>query len=335
MDNQLLQAIMAQAQQPQTKTIVEFRGGILTQKGTTVTADERKGKVALVMGEDGMLHLQWTLRPSGNMVTDLILFPKSATWQLLPECSDGRVYLLQFKSSPSNRRFFWMQEPLDDKDEEIAKKINDTIDSPPVQENSLAGLMGGDFDQSRIQSMLGAGARPATSPAAIPTSSSSATPAAAAATATPATPAAAPAAATPAAAAAAAAPAAAAGSEAAQSEAALAASWNSLAAQMQQQTQTTLPEVLDSSRVEAALTDEMIERLMEHLPETQQTPHDARQTLRSPQFQQTAQRLSSILNSSQFPALMASLSLPHTGSIGVEAFLAAIEEEAKKDDSPK
>lgn len=334
MDNQLLQAIMAQAQQqPQTKTIVEFRAGILTQKGTTVTADERKGKVALLLGEDGMLHLQWTLRPSGNMVTDLILFPKSATWEEVPECKDGRVFLLQFKSSPSNRRFFWMQEPTDEKDEEYMKKINETIGSPPLQENSLAGLMGGDFDQSHIQSMLGAGAgagaRPATSPVAIATPSS--TPAASAASAPGA---AAGAAATPAGAAAAAA---AGGSEATQTEASLAASWNSLAASMAQQTETSLSDVLHSDRVNTALSDEMIARLQEYLPETQQTPHDVRDTLRSAQFQQTAGRLSSILNSSQFPAIMASLSLPTgSGSIGVEAFIAAIEEQANKDkDSSK
>jgi len=333
MDNQLLQAIMAQAQQPQTKTIVEFRGGILTQKGTTVTADDRKGKVALILGEDGMLHLQWTLRPSGNMVTDLILFPKSATWEPVPECADGRVFLLQFKSSPSNRRFFWMQEPSDEKDEEYMKKINETIGNPPIQENGLAGLMGGgDFDQSRIQSMLGAGAgaRPATSPAAIATPSSASASGAAASAASAAS------GASGAAAGAAGATAGAGGSEAAQTEASLAASWNSLAASMQQQTQTNLSDVLNSDRVEAALSDDMIARLQEYLPATQQTPHDVRQTLRSAQFQQTAGRLSSILNSSQFPALMASLSLPHTGSIGVEAFIAAIEAEANKDkDSPK
>lgn len=301
MDNQFLQAIMAQAQQTQTKTIVEFSAGILTQKGTTVTADERKGKLTLLQGEDGNLHLQWTLRPSGSLVLDLILFPKSATWEPVPECKDGRVFLLQFKSSPSNRRFFWMQEPTDEKDKEYMKKINDTIGNPPLQDNSLAGLMGGDF-----QSMLGAGAdrRPATSPATL--SGSSVASAADAPSAAPAS-----------------------GSNA-ESEA-MAASFASLAQQLQDQTQTGLNDILNSDRIDAALDDAMIERLVTHLPSSQQTAHDLRETLRSPQFQQTAGRLSSILNSSQFPALMASLSLPHTGTIGVDAFLDAIEEEAKKE----
>lgn len=42
------------------------------------------------------------------------------------------------------------------------------------------------------------------------------------------------------------------------------------------------------------------------------------------------QRLSSILNSSQFGSLMSSLSLPNSGDMGVGAFIRAIEQDAKR-----
>lgn len=71
---------------------------------------------------------------------------------------------------------------------------------------------------------------------------------------------------------------------------------------------------------------------MEHLPESQRSNHDLVQTLRSPQVAQTLQRMTSILNSEQFSALMASLSLPTdvSAGFGVSAFIEAIEAEAKK-----
>jgi hypothetical protein len=75
-----------------------------------VTSTEARGKVEMKM-QDGMLHLQWKARPSGAMDArdDLILFPGDATFEHVPECTTGRVYLLRFKSS-NIKRFFWMQE---------------------------------------------------------------------------------------------------------------------------------------------------------------------------------------------------------------------------------
>lgn len=64
----------------------------------------------------------------------------SATYERVPECTDGRVYVLQFKSS-SARSFFWMQEPKEDKDDEICKTINDSIENPPPSGGGFGGLM--------------------------------------------------------------------------------------------------------------------------------------------------------------------------------------------------
>ncbi len=69
--------------------------------GTTVVADKRRGKLSLVQTpEDGLLHLQWVQRPSGQLqeTDDILLMPRSAFLEKVPEC---KVSTLPFK-----RRFF-------------------------------------------------------------------------------------------------------------------------------------------------------------------------------------------------------------------------------------
>lgn len=103
---------------------------------------------------------------------------------------------------------------------------------------------------------------------------------------------------------------------------------------------TGVEDVLDASRVQPLLDVDaaLVDALVEYLPEGQRSPDALRAQLRSPQMQQTMSRLTSILNSAQFGQLMASLSLPVTaaGGLGVDAFLKAIQEQAKKQqDKPK
>jgi len=332
---QNLQALLqAQAQQT-TQSLLEFRAGICTQSGTTVTADKRKGKVVVVQGDDGLLHLQWKLRPEDSTEIDLMLLPRGSTFERVPECTTGRVYLLQFKASTA-RKFFWLQEPKEDKDEELCKKMNDLIDNPPPAQG-MGGQFGGDFDQAQLLSMLGGGGfggmggggaanrRPATSPAvtssaraAASTPAAATTPAAAGATASAAAPAATP------------------GSGTNPQAAALAASLTAMAQQIQaQQSQVALTDVLDTDRVVAALDEDMKQQLLQHLPPSQQTMQGLNDSLRSAPLRQTLRRISSILNSEQYAALMASLGLPATGAPGVEAFLDAVEDEAKKEADKK
>jgi len=99
-------------------------------------------------------------------------------------------------------------------------------------------------------------------------------------------------------------------------------------------------DVLDPSRVQPLLDVDsgLVDALVEFLPEGQRSPEALRAQLRSPQLQQTMQRLTEILNSAQFGQLMASLSLPPEGGLGVDAFLKAIQEQAAKQqqkDKPK
>jgi len=80
----------------------------------------------------------------------------------------------------------------------------------------------------------------------------------------------------------------------------------------------------------------VLSRLLPLLPEGQRTDKDLRDQLRSPQLQQTVARLSSILNSHQFNAVMASLSLNNKdGGIGVKAFIQAIQNQVKQEEQDK
>jgi hypothetical protein len=44
------------------------------------------------------MHLYWKDRTSGKVEDDVYLFPDDAEFVHVPQCKDGRVYLLKFKS---------------------------------------------------------------------------------------------------------------------------------------------------------------------------------------------------------------------------------------------
>ncbi|KAJ3011869.1 adhesion regulating molecule 1 [Thoreauomyces humboldtii] len=108
-----------------TGVLVSFRAGKCTRSGTTVTPDARKGLLYMNEGEDSLIHLYWKDRRTGAIEDDLIIFQDEAEFEKVTQ-SDGRVFVLKFKSS-SQKLFFWMQEPKADKDTEFAAKINSLI----------------------------------------------------------------------------------------------------------------------------------------------------------------------------------------------------------------
>jgi hypothetical protein len=94
---------------------------------------------------------------------DLIIFPGDAVFKRVKQCTTGRVYLLEWKTS-DRRLFFWMQEPSDEKDEEYCTKINHTINNPPQGGEGTALYLscspfhhhlGGSLDQSQLLAMMG------------------------------------------------------------------------------------------------------------------------------------------------------------------------------------
>jgi len=129
-------------------------------KGTTVTADKRKGFLYLHQSDDSLMHFCWKDRTTGIVEDDLIIFPDDVEYKKVPQCTTGRAFVLRFKLS-KRKFFFWMQEPKDDKDDEYCKKINDFLNNPPAPgSKSTSGLphglssLGDQLGDASLQSML-------------------------------------------------------------------------------------------------------------------------------------------------------------------------------------
>jgi len=126
-----------------SKALVEFRAGKMTLNTTTkmVSPDKRKGLVSVYQSDDQLMHLTWKDRGTGTLEDDLIIFPDDCEFLAVSACTTGRVFVLKFKTS-NKRMFFWMQEPKSDKDEEICKKVNDSLNNPPAAGSSRSGGSG-------------------------------------------------------------------------------------------------------------------------------------------------------------------------------------------------
>merc|ERR1712008_320448 len=77
-------------------------------------------------GEDQLMHFKWQDRTTSTVEDDLIIFPDDVEFKKVSQCTTGRVFILKFKST-SRKLFFWMQEPKDDKDEELCKKATSKL----------------------------------------------------------------------------------------------------------------------------------------------------------------------------------------------------------------
>src|SRR6185503_15059619 len=69
-------------------------------------------------------------RTTGTLEDDLIIFPDEAEFKRVTSCKTGRVYMLKFKNS-TRKNFYWLQEPREDKDEELCSKVNEYLNNPP------------------------------------------------------------------------------------------------------------------------------------------------------------------------------------------------------------
>ncbi|KAF9406723.1 adhesion regulating molecule 1 [Podila epigama] len=107
--------------------LLEFKAGRCFRVGTTETVkpDATKGLVYMD-AEDGLMHFYWKNRESNTVDDDLILFPGDAELVTVPQCTTGRVVVLQFKSS-SQKLFFWLQEANTDRDSVLIQQVNSLI----------------------------------------------------------------------------------------------------------------------------------------------------------------------------------------------------------------
>ncbi|PIA13844.1 adhesion regulating molecule [Coemansia reversa NRRL 1564] len=109
-------------------SLAEFKAGRLFRDGETnwVRPDPRRGYCYIKKEDDGLLRFCWKDRQAGAQVEEeLIVFPGDVYLERVQQ-SSGRVYVLKFKSS-SQRVFFWMQEPDADADDELISRVNSVL----------------------------------------------------------------------------------------------------------------------------------------------------------------------------------------------------------------
>jgi len=287
------------------KPLVEFKAGKMNFAGKTVSPDKRKGLVQLVQSADGLIHFQWKDRNSGSVEDDLIIFPEDATFKRLKQCSSARVFLLEFKSD--RKVFFWMQEAKEDKDDELATKVNQYINNPPTpeQQGTSRGMPSG-LDQNAFMQMFQPrpGAQSPTSqvPSGIQINqlqnilSGIGLPLSTVA------------------------------SVARQDPQTHPAQTPSSVQPGQQSRGTNLSQVMSPDMLMPLLNNpEIQQQLMQYLPEENRSPQELIALLRSPQYQQALEAFNSALQSGQLTELLRQFGVgPSTGGSGVDQFLQAL-----------
>jgi len=345
-------SIFGAPQPAASNVLLQMKAGKLTQSGTTVTADPRKGLLLLQKSDDDLMHLIWKDRSSNTVEDDLIIFQGDATLKHLPQCKTGYAMLLEFTTG--RKSLFWSQEPRKKgidwediaKESELMNKANGILNGsqPPAAAPSVGF---GGMTHSELLAMLSGGAAPAAAqPAAAEPSTPAPAPApattdAAAPEASSATPAAAATAfsadsianilgnITPAAPAPAPAPAAAAGGGAFSADS-IASILGNIAPPPQVQP-LSLNAVLAPDAAQALVDGEMERRLAEHLPQGGAVAESVRETLATPQISQAAARLTEALHTGDAAGLVMELGLnPNYGGLGVEPFLRALQEATPK-----
>lgn len=136
--------------QSRTRNLLEFKAGKMTLRSNMVHPDQRKGLVYVYQGNDTLMHFCWKDRSSNapHPEDDLVIFPQEVEFKKVTKNTTGRVYILKWRTN-ARKFFFWMQEPKDDKDDEICKKVNDFLNNPPVP-----GLGDGGSRANNLQPLL-------------------------------------------------------------------------------------------------------------------------------------------------------------------------------------
>jgi hypothetical protein len=66
-----------------SEEVLAFKAGRLRLEGKTLTADVRKGTLAVVQDDESMMHVQWSDRslPAGSAPEeDMVIFPGEVRW---------------------------------------------------------------------------------------------------------------------------------------------------------------------------------------------------------------------------------------------------------------
>ncbi|KAL0960643.1 hypothetical protein HGRIS_005671 [Hohenbuehelia grisea] len=260
-----------------------------------------KGAVALVNGEDGLLHFVWKNRTSGVEEEDLILFPSDASFVKVSSAPNSRIYVLKFSSS-NQRHFFWMQDASPDRDEEFVANVNGLLQDPDYT------LVWGDASAAG-SSATGDASTSAAPPAAPATTTAEDTSAGSNIGATP--------------------------EQLARIQAILGSmstGGNVSAPEL------SLTDILTPANITPLFTahPELVSTLFPHLPPDLPVPasQDAIQRIiSSPQFRSSVANFDQALRTGLLGGLVRSLGLPEEAGTGIEPFLRAIQDQAGRESS--
>ncbi|KAH0832329.1 adhesion regulating molecule [Lanmaoa asiatica] len=111
------------------QTLLAFKAGRSFRRAGTnfVDADPTKGAVVLSNNDDGLLHFMWKERATGGLGEDLILFPGDATFNKVAQAPGGRTYVLRFESS--DQRHF---DASTRRDDEFVHNLNRLLADPNI-----------------------------------------------------------------------------------------------------------------------------------------------------------------------------------------------------------
>ena len=160
------------------RPLVQFRAGKMTYRDGMVYPEPTLGLVTVVQGS-GMVDLMWT--GSGKPDEMAVIARGSAQFNRVDKCTTGRVFVLQLNGSstnPSECRFYWMQDPNEEKDADILRKVRQSIGQ---REDGIARAAGrpagteqaGPISTSAFQSILASLGQNPTGAAATTTSAAS------------------------------------------------------------------------------------------------------------------------------------------------------------------
>ncbi|KAK3822658.1 MAG: proteasome complex subunit Rpn13 ubiquitin receptor-domain-containing protein [Benniella sp.] len=278
--------------------LLEFKAGrcFRTAGTNTVKPDPAKGLVYLDE-EDGLTHFYWKNRTTGAVEDDWVLFPGDAELVLVPQCTTGRVVMLQFKSS-SEKMFYWLQDAKTDQDQSIIQQVNALIQEQEEDEDTSMEANTASSTGEATATIAPSAAFAPAAPVAPPTAGGSALTS----------------------------------QQMDQLRHLLGGIQVPPAARLQR-SNLRLDHVLTPGAVAPLLNNPQVcEALFSHLPESSaRTPEEIQAIVRTPQFSQALVSLSAALESGQLGPLLRQFGLGPNAGDGVEGFLNSILDQAKKE----
>lgn len=123
--------------------LIDVQCGRINVEGKTMKPDDRKGKLRICKATDGLTHLMWGTRAEGmpyNPEDDFIIFPQEAEMKFIPKPG---CFVIKFPDDASRNMFFWSQEPAGKiEDDKLVADVNAALNGEsPESANEQAQLM--------------------------------------------------------------------------------------------------------------------------------------------------------------------------------------------------